>query len=74
MVRWEKDPYNDNRYSFMYLDHLIDHTDDNDMYKGLVNIDDVKYSIDNLWYFLSLLDVIYGYDSGEGEPTVWLKR
>lgn len=72
MTKWQKDYDNDGRLCFAYQDHLFEQSID-EVIDG-IHIDDIKDSLDNLFYLLSMLDVIYTYDSGEGEPTVWLKQ
>lgn len=73
MTKWRSCPYNNSRSSFAYQDYLWEQSND-DAIDG-IHIDDIKDSLDNLFYVLAMLDVIWTYDSGnDGEPTVWLKK
>ena len=72
MTKWVKDSSNGNRYSFEYVQHLMDICDDQDMVYG-VHLDNAIEHLNSLFFVLSMLGVIWAYDSGEGEPTIWIK-
>lgn len=72
MTKWEPCYQNDGRQSFAYNDYLWEISID-DAING-VHIDDAKHSLDRLFILLAALDVIWACDTGDGEPTVWLKK
>lgn len=62
-----------NFYSMLVEPSMDSEEKDDDCIDG-IHIDDIKDSLKNLYWLLTRLDVIYAYDSGEGEPTVWMKK